>query len=409
MAQDLAAAGFTPEEIAEYQKLQSAGFSDQEITDYYAKKAPTPAPEKGFLESVGIPKSIAGVADQVGQGILRGATELPGLPADAVTWGLNKIGRNTGLWNEREADGPLNSSSIRGALGPEGLGLIPNLEAQNGVERFAGSVGQGIGGAAVAGPSGLMGLLGGAGGGAGSFAGAEMFPESDIAPIIGGLLGGVAGGYAGAKAPARTPVPSRADIEAAAAMGKPAPKPTVEPSGHPLLKDKFPEAFPVPKKPRARPVPKGIKAVSEKAEGLLGQLKVVDEARTQSPKKAAETLSPMKADAPNSMLGLNPTKQNSINEIIARIEKTNPSASQAVLKMVAKLAAKTSVGVNLGKTLSVYTQAKKFIDLIRNDFRDPKLDAALDDLEYVLKSDQPLPTKMQGMKGGLMEMLGGEK
>lgn len=180
--------------------------------------APGPSPQASPGASSGPADDYVGL---VGEGIPRGALALLGLPASADEYLSDKARQY------------LPKSVSDAVASPPGGGLhsvLPDVgdvnqwltsqEKQHGLDvappqtaggRFAQAAGEGIGGG-LAGGAGALGpiraAISGAGSGLGSQAGAELFPGSDIAPVIGGLLGGAVpsgGARAAGEAVARNP------------------------------------------------------------------------------------------------------------------------------------------------------------------------------------------------------------
>jgi hypothetical protein len=241
--------------------------------------------DEGFLGSF-LPHNAAAVGDQGGLGILQGFTEAPGAVGDLTGWALNKLGKNTGLWGERDLTQiPLGSSNIHDALGPKGFGWLPDIEALSGPSELVNAAGRGIGSVAALGGAGtgLAGFLGGAGSGAGSYAAGKMFPGSEIAPIVGGLLGGFAGGYAGMKTP--TPEAGLSDeaLKGLVSAGKGRVSTASTPAGEVI----DPATY--------TPASAAAKATAEDSQGALNQLQLINAVR-KTPQKADQLLTPI-ADA----------------------------------------------------------------------------------------------------------------
>jgi hypothetical protein len=141
-------------------------------------------------------------ADYISEQAQRGITDIPGFIGDAVlnpVRDLKDIPKQlTGIYHgltggptkqdlqntkERFERPGVVSGRIEKALGPT------VEEPQDSVDRYIGSS---VRGAISGAPFGGVGAVSGAGSGVGMEAGSDLFPDSPVAPIIGGLIGGVA-------------------------------------------------------------------------------------------------------------------------------------------------------------------------------------------------------------------------
>jgi hypothetical protein len=141
-------------------------------------------------------------ADYISEQAQRGVTDIPGFIGDAVLnpvrdlkdipkqltgiyHGLTGGPTKQDLQNTKERFERLGvvSGRIEKALGPT------VEEPQDSVDRYIGSS---VRGAISGAPFGGVGAVSGVGSGVGMEAGSDLFPDSPVAPIIGGLIGGIA-------------------------------------------------------------------------------------------------------------------------------------------------------------------------------------------------------------------------
>lgn len=136
-----------------------------------------------------------GVAGHLSSGLNEGIANMAGMPVDAMTWGLNKLGMGI----EKPFGG---SESLKGMLAP----VISDAAPDSAVERITRRVGQDVGAGAVAGPVSGVASLGGlalntaadVGSGVAGAITSEV-TDNPVANVVASLLGGGAV-VAGAKA-----------------------------------------------------------------------------------------------------------------------------------------------------------------------------------------------------------------
>jgi hypothetical protein len=191
--------------ISEYEKLigqaLDQGYSRDDVWTYLKENDPsvTEALTSGFdedsirgeLNLVNQNESAGRLPMMLGQNVLKGTASMVGLPGDLESM----INEFAGF---REASGEAThvlptSSQINEFLGGFGLVDSPDLRPQAGGEDWAatGAYGAGMALPIVAtGGGALPTLASGVGGALSAKVASELFPDNELAPILGGLLGG---------------------------------------------------------------------------------------------------------------------------------------------------------------------------------------------------------------------------
>jgi hypothetical protein len=404
-------------------KLQMEGPNpptDADI-DFAVEQLQNEQTDKGFMGQVGKAltgdnslRPIAGLLDQAGIGVLQGVSELPGLPADLVGLGLQGMdylgGRKTPTANPLEM---FSSRTIRSALGQDGLGLIPRSVPRNAVERTFNAAGQGIGSAGAGGAKGLMGIVGGAGGGVGSQTMKEIFPDSTIAPIAGGILGALLGARSVAGAPAPTAGVADDVLDArirAGAQTDPPPNTMMEQAD--MMSEGGP---PIPVRPPVQgSTPEQI-AEALKAKPIREAVDKITLARGLGPEDAAkslQSLNPGKPDLVNRVLfntglaGKDSAQKIAMYNALQKVEAAQPGAMKDLLAVIAKPGMRV---IGHGMTGNKIGMAKAVYDLLRGlaaNSANVKLQAALDELETIVRTGEPIPTTGTALKNEAKAIVG---
>lgn len=369
--------------------------------------------DKGFMGSF-LPRPVAGALDQFGTGVLQGASELPGLPADLVGLGLRGLDYLGG--REKPTENPLemfSSRTIRSALGQDGLGLIPRSIPRHGVERMANALGQGVGSAGAAGAKGILGISAGLGGGAGSQLAKEVFPDSTVAPIIGGLLGG----FGGARLAARAPAPKAGVLDEVLEQRMKAGSKT-DPLPDTMLDqaDMMSEGGPVGpiREPGIGSTAEEIRIGTEAAK-TRGVLDKITLARGLGPDDAAKSLAGEKPAAPDltskllyktGLAGKESAKNTALYNALKKIEDIEPNVMKDLLGKTAKHFVKGAIHAKIGNPLGVGKAIVDGLHAIITGTKNAKLQAALDELETIVRTGEPIPTKGTSIKNEIKGILG---
>ena len=192
-----------------YKQLRSAQVVQQ--------SAPTPAspapetqqqPQRSMLRTVG--DAVGGVAKNFAGGATDALLTLPGAVMDLGVMGVDKVAQQFGatpLTPEDYARNPIGSNTVRemfkAYVSPDLFGPAP----QNKVEEYARRIGEFAGPGVALAPTSMIKpvLASSVTGGIGSRAAQDAFPDSALAPVVGGLLGGVAPSAYAAARNARVP------------------------------------------------------------------------------------------------------------------------------------------------------------------------------------------------------------
>jgi hypothetical protein len=140
--------------------------------------------------------SLGSFASNLAGGAVDATLTLPGAINDLMLMGVDKIAQQFGakpLTPEQYANNPFGSETVRGMLKDYVSPDIFGPEAKTDIERYARRVGEFVGPGAALAPVKLMRpvITAGITGGLGSQAAQDAFPDSALAPVIGGLVGGL--------------------------------------------------------------------------------------------------------------------------------------------------------------------------------------------------------------------------
>lgn len=362
-----------------------------------------------IAKQLGLSRKIPQTIDQIGLGILRGVSETPGTIADLTQMGLNEIGKGTGLWNERDL-GRGWAGYTRDKLIEHGI--LPNLVPQDMVQRLAGYGGQGIGGAVGSGARGMIGASSGAGAGLGAGVGAEIDPENGLLQFLLALGGGIAGARYGARAPA--PGPGLSDDvltnRIKGGMGEPRPDTMAEQLD--MMSEGGP---PGPVYEPGPPISPQQLALARDAEGRKGILDAITMSRGMQPSDAAANVLPFSPGAPNVLertlyrTGLAPRRMaanTAMYDAIRKVQEAEPEALKSLFGKASKQIAKGAINMKLGNNFGVANAIVDLaLDVARGSARTRLFDA-LDELETVVRTGEPIPTKGTAIKNELKAMAG---
>lgn len=362
-----------------------------------------------IAKQLGLPRQIPQTIDQLGLGILRGATETPGAIADLTQMGLNALGTSTGLWEERDR-GRGWAGYTRDKLIENGI--LPNLAPQDMVQRLAGSTGQGIGGAFGGGARGAVGTGAGAGGGFGAGVGAEIDPENGLLQFLLGLTGGVAGARYSARAPA--PRPGISDVEldtrVKGGMGDPLPDTTAEQLA--MMDEGGPPGPVYEPGPPVTPQQLALASDAEKRMQLLDAIKL---SRGLNPEDAARNLERFTPNEPTALEKLlyqtglanrGSAEKTAIFNTMGKVREAGPKAMQSLLGRASKQFVKGAIHSKIGNQYGAGKAALDFMfDLARSSGQSRLFDA-LDELETIVRTGEPIPTKGTAIKNELKAMAG---
>lgn len=362
-----------------------------------------------IAKQLGLSRKIPQTIDQLGLGILRGATETPGAIADVTQMGLNEIGKGTGLWNERDLGRGWAGYTRDKLIENE---ILPNLAPQDMVQRLVGSAGQGIGGAVAGGASGTIGAGAGAGGGLGAGVGAEIDPENGLLQFLLGLGGGIAGARYGARAPAPRPGLSDETLSnrIKGGMGEPSPDTMAEQLD--MMSEGGP---PGPVYEPGPPISPQQLALARDAEGRKGILDAVTMSRGLDGEDAAANVTPFSPGAPTVLertlyrTGLAPSKmaeRTAIFDAIKKVQDAEPGALKSLLGKAAKQFAKGALHAKLGNKYGAGRAALDFMFDVAKGSAQNRLFEALDELETVVRTGEPIPTKGTAIKNELKAVAG---
>lgn len=402
------------------QKIKMTGDvppSDDEIADAF-EHIRGQQTDNGTMGSLGLPRGVARAVDSLGLGVLQGASELPGNIADLTQMAMNGIGEKTGLWDQRDR-GRGWTGFTRAAL--QDSGILPNIAPQTTFDRYAGAAGRGIGGAAASGASGTVGLYGGAGSGVGSQAGADLFPESQIAPFIGGLLGGAAGGWAGIKTPAPGKGITDAKLLEKVRAGQ---QSDTLPDTMAEQADMMSEGGPAgPVRPPQGGATPEMQQRGQDAQGILNQLQLTKAAgEAKTPKAMAAVLEPAKQVVKPSLLDRVAYKtgtadpasayQTAIHDAIAEIQGAIPGQKNILSTLTKEAAKHIYLRFKFGKHVAGYESVKSAIGIVKNmlGIDDATVSAVqaegLKKLETIIRTGKPIPTKGTVVKNAATGLLG---
>lgn len=362
-----------------------------------------------IAKQLGLSRKIPQTIDQLGLGILRGVTETPGAIADLTQMGLNKIGKGTGLWNERDLGRGWAGYTRDKLIENE---ILPNLAPQDMVQRLAGYTGQGIGGAAAGGASGTIGAGAGAGGGLGAGVGAEIDPENGLLQFLLSLGGGIAGARYGARAPAPRPGLSNETLGNRIKGGTGDPRPDTVAEQLDMMSEGGP---PGPVYEPGPPISPQQRALARDAEGRKGILDAITMSRALGGEDAAANLTPFSPGAPTVLertlyrTGLAPSKmaeRTAIFDAIKKVQDAEPGALKSLFGKAAKQFAKGALNAKLGNNYGASRAALDFMFDVAKGSAQNRLFEALDELETVVRTGEPIPTKGTAIKNELKAVAG---
>lgn len=155
---------------------------------------PPPGGPQGFMADVA--DAAGGLATNAAGGAVEALLTLPGAVNDLMLMGVDKVAQQFGakpLDPEQYANNPFGSETVRGMfkdyVSPDIFGPVPKNKA----EEYARRVGEFVGPGAALAPAKLLkpAITAGITGGIGSRAAQDAFPDSALAPVIGGVVGGL--------------------------------------------------------------------------------------------------------------------------------------------------------------------------------------------------------------------------
>ena len=165
-------------------------------------------PQRSMLGTVS--DAVGGVAKNFAGGATDALLTLPGAVMDLGVMGVDKVAQQFGatpLTPEDYARNPIGSNTVRemfkAYVSPDLFGPAP----QNKVEEYARRIGEFAGPGVALAPTSMIKpvLASSVTGGIGSRAAQDAFPDSALAPVVGGILGGVAPSAISAARNARVP------------------------------------------------------------------------------------------------------------------------------------------------------------------------------------------------------------
>jgi hypothetical protein len=365
-----------------------------------------------IAKQLGLPRQIPQTLDQLGLGVLRGVTETPGAIADLTQMGMNQLGKSTGLWNERDRGRGWAGYTRDKLIENE---ILPNLAPQDMVQRLAGMTGQGIGGAAAGGASGAIGVGGGAGGGLGAGVGAEIDPENGLLQFLLGLGGGIAGARSAARPPAPGPGLSNEMLSTRIKGGMGDPLPDTMADQLDMMSEGGP---PGPVYEPGPPISPQQLSLARDAETRKGMLDAITMSRGLRADDAAENIQQFSPGAPTVLertlysTGLAPSKmaeKTAIFDAIKKVQDAEPGALKNLFGKAAKRLAKGALQAKLGNKYGVGNEALNFMFDVARGSAQSRLFDALDELETVVRTGEPIPTKGTALKNELKAMAGVRK
>lgn len=170
-----------------------------------------PAPQRAAQANPEQPSTtLEGMAGNFAGGAVDALLTLPGAVNDLMLMGVDKVAQQFGakpLTPEQYANNPFGSETVRGMfkdyVSPDMFGP----EAKTTAEQYARRIGEFVGPGAALAPARLLrpAITAGVTGGIGSKAAQDAFPDSALAPVIGGVLGGLTPSMVSAARQARVP------------------------------------------------------------------------------------------------------------------------------------------------------------------------------------------------------------